>query len=226
MTDAVSLEELGRRLQMDVREVPVELIDPDPDNPNTMDEALYEALSAEIDQGFVQPVLLRPLGDRFRMVDGEHRWRLVRDKGYATIPAVVEDYGEGQAAEDEARIRLLAMNRLRGQFVPIRLAYVLADLAQRIPEEELRRRLGMESGELRDSLRLATFSDDLSDRLREGVEREERAAPTVITFVVGNERDAAAIERVIGATVTEKLDRGAALARICRHYEKTKGKAE
>jgi hypothetical protein len=114
------------------------------------------------------------------------------------------------------------MNRLRGQFVPIRLAYVLADLAQRIPEDELRRRLGMEAGELRDHLRLAEFSDDLGDRLRDGLDREQRQAPTVLTFVVGTQKDAAAIERVISAELTDKVDRGAALAKVCRAYERGK----
>jgi ParB/RepB/Spo0J family partition protein len=188
-----------------------------------MDPALYETLSAEIDRGFVQPVLVSPTDDgRYRMIDGEHRWRLVAEKGYETVPAVIERYEDSQEGRDQARIRLLTMNRLRGQFVPIRLAYVLADLAQRIPEDELRKRLGMEAGELTDHLRLAAFSDDLGDRLREGIDREQRNAPTVLTFVVGSQKDASAIERVIAGEVGDKIDRGQALARVCRSYERAK----
>lgn len=214
-----ALEELNVK----VVSIPVDAIEPQPGNPNEMDEATYESLSAAIDKGFVQPVLLRPLGDeRYRMVDGEHRWRLIAEKGYKTVPAIIEDYGEGQTAEDEARMRLLTMNYLRGQFVPIKLAYMLADLSQRIPEDQLRRRLGMDQGELTDHLRLAQFTDDISDQLREGIERENAAAPTVLTFVVTKPQDAAAIERVIDKMVGDKTDRGQALATICRSYEKAK----
>lgn len=210
-------------LQIELENIPVDLIDPDPDNPNEIDEAMMEALSAEIDRGFVQPILVRPAGDRWKLVDGEHRWRLVTDKGYPTIPAVIDrSFADGQEGEDEAKVKLLTMNRLRGQFVPIKLAYVLADLTKRIPEDQLRKRLGMDAGELRDNLRLANFTDDVGERLRENIEREARDAPAVLTFVCANPQDAAAISRVVDALVGDDVDRGQALAAICRAYEKSK----
>lgn len=209
-----TLEELGGELQLDVEHIPVEAIIPDPDNPNYVDDETMDALEVDIrERGFVQPILVRREGEGYRMIDGEHRWTVVKGLGLSTIPAVItEDDG------DDAKIRLLTMNRLRGQFVPIRLAYLLKDLAERIPEKELRRRLGMEESELRDSLRLANFTDDLGDRLRESAEKEEKEAPVAISFLL-SQRDARVVERVLSAS-NDKGDRGKALLAICRAHEK------
>lgn len=216
-----TVEELREELEIEIEPVAVDLIDPIPDNPNEVDEAKMAALSREIDRGFVQPIVVRPGKDgRWNLVDGEHRWLLVKEKGHASIPAVIDrNYEDGQAGDDEARIRSLTLNELRGQAVPIKMAYVLADLAKRIPEKELRTRLGMDEAQLRDHLRLATFTDDLGDRLREHRDREDREAPKVLAFTC-SQRDAALIERVVEAVAGDTLDSGKALAKICREHEK------
>src|SRR5688572_24410611 len=127
-----------------------------------MDEGLYATLVNDIrEYGFTQPALVRPVGDRYRLIDGEHRWRAVSELGFKSLPSIVIE-----ADDDDAKLRLLTMNRLRGNFVPIKLAYVIADLAKRIPEKELRRRLGMEQGELEDKLRLVGVNDNLGERLK------------------------------------------------------------
>lgn len=216
-----SVEELAAELELDLRAIPVDLIDPDPDNPNEVSDAQMDTLTADIrDHGFTQPVLVREGEDgRFGMIDGEHRWRIVKELGYATVPGVVI-----KADDDEAKIRLLTMNGLRGDFVPIKYAYFLQDLTRRIPEAELRRRLGMEPTEMRDLLRLAEFTDPMAERLREATEREAKDAPVVLKFVV-SKRDQQVIERVIDQLVKGKIDRGTALAKVCREFEKAQREA-
>lgn len=207
-----SLEELTERLDLDVQHIPVEQIAPDPDNPNEMTEAAYAALMGEIrDYGYTQPVLVRSVADgKFQMIDGEHRWRAVCELGFASIPAVVID-----AEADDAKVRLIAMNRLRGEFVPLKLAYVLADLAQRIPEEQLRKRLGMNGAELQDHLRTANLKDALAETLAaDAPQRPEGRNVSVFC----TEDEAAMIEATLDALTTEKGERGAALARICSEW--------
>jgi ParB family chromosome partitioning protein len=200
---------------VEVQLIALDQIDFDPDNPNTLDPSTYETLKQEIQLvGFNQPVLLWETDGRYRMIDGEHRARIVGELGASRIPAVITDAG----SEDEARLRLLTMNKLRGQFIPVRLAMLLADLVQRIPEKELRRRLGMDESELRDNLRLAEFTDDVGDVLREQIAQEAQEAPVTLRFVT-NARDAEVIERVVSSVADGKVDRGQALARICRNYQ-------
>lgn len=216
-----SIEELAEGPRIEIEMLRIADIELDPTNPNELDDAMYEALTREIrDQGFTQPVVVwvKPEGDGqpYRMIDGEHRMRVLADLGAEVVPAVIDKASE---TEDQARLRLLTMNRLRGQFVPIKLALLLKDLSTRIPEKELRKRLGYEPGEFKDTLRLADFTDPVGDRLRVAVEKERKEAPVVLKFIC-NARDAAAIEKAVDALVEGKVDRGQALARICRTFKK------
>lgn len=216
MAEHKSIEELGEKLELQVEDVPVDLIDPTPGNPNVVPEEMMEALATDIrERGFVQPIVIAPEGERYRLIDGEHRWEIVKGMGLPTIPAVLTD-----ETGDEAMIRTLTINRLRGQFVPLQLAHVLSDLGRRIPEGELRRRLGMTQLEYRDMAKLAGFTDDVGEAVRASVEREKLASPTVLTFVVPSERDASAITRAVESLTTDTLNRGQALARICREWSK------
>lgn len=210
-----TLEQLGEQIDLEVEHVPIASIDLDEQNPNEMDDATMDALREEVRRGFLQPIVVRRVGDRYGMVDGEHRMLVVREQGYETIPAVVID-----ADEDEGRIRLLTMNRLRGQMVPIRMAYLLADLATRVGEAELRSRLGMDASEYKDTLRLANFTDDLGEKVKEQVERDAREAPLTLTFVC-NQRDAKTVQKAVEAMKDGKLDNGPALAKICREWTKS-----
>ena len=141
---------------MKIENVPHGEIAPDPSNPNTMPEHLLRALADEIRlRGFVQPLLVREVADdpdgvRYRIVDGEQRWRVLGQLGAETVPCVVEALGE-----DDARVRLLTMNRLRGRFVPLRLAHLLADLSQAVGESETAGRLALSRDELRGYLTTA-----------------------------------------------------------------------
>jgi ParB family chromosome partitioning protein len=212
-----SLEQFAATtLELEVRGVPLEEIDFDPQNPNEMAPALYEQLKADIrDFGFWQPVLVTPVGDRFRMVDGEHRARIVGELGGTVVPAVIADEWDA----DEARTRLITMNRFKGDFVPMRMAELLASLAESAGEASIRQRIGMDDAEMRGMLEMAALETDPGEALADDLERERQAAPVVMRFVV-KQRDSDLIERVVGAAATGKMDRGQALAAVCREWER------
>lgn len=144
---AESIESM-RREAIEVVEIPTARIEPDPANPNAMGEGILEALSKEVrEHGFVQPVVVRPSGDAFVIVDGEHRWRVLSDLGVETVPCVIDD-----RPEDDARLRMVTLNRLRGEFAPEKLAGVLADLSDSIGPETVAEALGMEDDEMAEAL--------------------------------------------------------------------------
>lgn len=152
---------------MEISDLPHGSIEPDPDNPNEMDDETLAALKDDIRRrGFIQPILVRPVGeDRYRLIDGEHRWRVLGELGAETVPCVIEE-----ADDTSAKMRMLTMNRLRGEFVPLRLAHLLSDLANRIEPEEIQKRLGMGRAELADLLDLGGWEPPQTDP-------EERAEP-------------------------------------------------
>lgn len=84
-----------------LRELPVTAIHPNQYQPRTVfeDEAL-EQLTASVEAiGVLQPVLVRPVGDRFELIAGERRWRAAQAAGLATIPAIVRETDDTTSLE-------------------------------------------------------------------------------------------------------------------------------
>ena len=84
----------------ELRELPVELIKPNPNQPRTkFDPEALAGLASSIEaSGVVQPLLVRPLPDgSYELIAGERRWRAAQQAGLAKVPAVVRDSGAGRA---------------------------------------------------------------------------------------------------------------------------------
>src|SRR6185312_654905 len=62
--------------------VPITLIEPNPWNPNAMDDVMYGKEIESIHEfGFVDPLTCRMIGEIRQIIDGEHRWRVAKDHG-------------------------------------------------------------------------------------------------------------------------------------------------
>jgi ParB family transcriptional regulator, chromosome partitioning protein len=91
----------------EVRPIPIALIDPPAFNPRRdFDKAELDHLAESIAQpgiGLLQPVIVRPKGERFELVAGERRFRALKRLKRTTVDATVRDLDDRHAAE----IRLL-----------------------------------------------------------------------------------------------------------------------
>jgi ParB/RepB/Spo0J family partition protein len=125
-----------------VADMPVDAIDPDPDNrPANLDPDFIESIR---ELGVLQPILVRPVpgnGVRWRIVAGERRYRATIHLGLTTIPAVVQDLDDHQAviaqAVENLRRRdltpaeeILAISRCAA------LGITISDLARKIGSSE------------------------------------------------------------------------------------------
>lgn len=166
-----SVESL-RRATLEVVELATDSLEPDDVNPNEIDALKMAALRRDIvEGGFFQPVIVRPVngGKRWKIIDGEHRWRILSEIGEKTTPCVIDD-----ATVDDARLRMLTMNYLRGKPDPVRLARILSGLAKKLGEDELRARLGMDEDEYEAILALEGVGQDVDDALAARLEAEQR----------------------------------------------------
>ena len=79
---AAILPESGRR-RAGLREIPVELIQPNPGSRASASTRLDRGAGASLaDAGIVQPLIVRPLADgRYELIAGERRWRAARQRG-------------------------------------------------------------------------------------------------------------------------------------------------
>ena len=127
---------------VDFRMVDIDDVEPNDYNPNDMEAEFFEAIVQEVKaRGMPQPILCRPnpdKSDKFLIVDGEHRWKGTKIAGRKRIAIVVVPY-----TATEAKVRTLAMNNLRGQNIPIRLARLLIDLNKEYTPAQIRAMTGI-----------------------------------------------------------------------------------
>lgn len=85
----------------DVHELPIDMVSPNPDQPRTdIDQDRVEELADSIRKvGVLQPVIVRPLGEKYQIIAGERRWRASRLAGLENIPVRVLATDEVQSLE-------------------------------------------------------------------------------------------------------------------------------
>jgi ParB family chromosome partitioning protein len=152
----------------DLRELPVELIKPNPNQPRTkIDPEALAGLSSSIEaNGVVQPLLVRPLPDgSYELVAGERRWRAAQAAGLERIPAVVRD----QELAERLQVALIE-NMVREDLNPIDEARACAALVDELglSKEELARRVGRSRPAVSNLIRLLDLPDEAIDLIESG----------------------------------------------------------
>jgi ParB/RepB/Spo0J family partition protein len=89
--------------------IPLSLVDPSPANPRKYfnPDHLKELAASIKEKGVVEPVLLRPRGERYELIAGERRYRAAKMAGLAEIPAIVRDL------DDKAAFELMMIENLQ-----------------------------------------------------------------------------------------------------------------
>ena len=154
----------------DLRELPVDLIVPNPRQPRAaFDEEAVAALATSLkERGMLQPVLVRPRpnGDGHELIAGERRWRAAKLAGLDTIPAVVRD--EGDAASLELA---LIENMAREDLNPVEEARACAALVEELGLT--REAIGLKVGRSRVAVSNLMRLLDLPDEALELLESRE-----------------------------------------------------
>jgi ParB family chromosome partitioning protein len=152
----------------ELRELPVELVKPNPDQPRTkFDPEALAALAASIEtSGIVQPLLVRPLPDgSYELVAGERRWRAAQQAGLDKVPAVVRDQAQAERLQ-----AALIENMVREDLNPVEEARACAALVEELglTKEELARRVGRSRPAVSNLIRLLELPDEALSLLEAG----------------------------------------------------------
>jgi ParB family transcriptional regulator, chromosome partitioning protein len=152
----------------DLRQLPVQLIGPNPRQPRKeFDEESLLALAGSLgDRGVLQPVLVRPAaGGAYELIAGERRWRAAQLAGLETIPALVRDQDDAESLE-----LALIENMAREDLNPIEEARACALLVEELglTREEIGRRVGRSRVAVSNLLRLLDLPDEALDLLARG----------------------------------------------------------
>lgn len=128
--------------------LPLDVLDPHPDNANRMPPELQAKLAAHIRiTGEYPPLIVRShpsAPDRFQILDGHHRAIVLRELGYDHARCEIWN-----ADDDRAALLLLTLNRLHGEDDPKKRGGLLARLNARMDLKELTRLLPDTAKEIR-----------------------------------------------------------------------------
>jgi len=150
-----------------VEQIPVERIRPNPYQPRRQfdPDALAELVESVRQHGIVQPLLVRPEGDGYRLVAGERRWRAAQAAGLATVPAVVREFSDVEMMEIA-----LVENLQREDLNPIEEAQGYRTLSEELglTQEQISQRVGKSRSHIANLMRLLSLPDDLRRLVAEG----------------------------------------------------------
>lgn len=150
-----------------VQELLLDRIDANPDQPRKefSPEKLAELADSIREHGVVQPIIVRPRGDRYEIVAGERRWRAAKLAGLEKIPALAREFTEQKLME----IALIE-NLQRADLNPLEEAEAYRRLIDRhgLTQEDLAKRLGKSRPQISNTLRLLTLDPAVREEVGAG----------------------------------------------------------
>ncbi|MBN2716326.1 MAG: ParB/RepB/Spo0J family partition protein [Deltaproteobacteria bacterium] len=155
---------------------PINRVKPDPDQPrrNFNKEALDDLVVSIREQGIIQPLIVRRVGDNYELIAGERRWRAAQMAGLKEVPLVIKDVTELQAFE-----MALVENIQREDLNPIEEAEAINRLLSEhnYTQAQLSERIGRNRSTISNSLRLLGLPLEVKEMVlnREMTEGHARA---------------------------------------------------
>jgi ParB family chromosome partitioning protein len=164
----LSVSEAGELDGAELRELHVDLVAPNPEQPRKrFDEEALQALADSVkERGVLQPVLVRPRpGGSYELVAGERRWRAAQLAGLETLPALVQQRDDAHSLE-----AALIENMAREDLNPIEAARAVAGLVEELglTREEVGRRVGRSRVAVSNLLRLLDLPDEALALVEDG----------------------------------------------------------
>lgn len=151
----------------DVRELSVDMISPNPEQPRTDldDESIAELADSISKFGLLNPVLVRPHGEGYQIIAGERRWRASRVAGLERIPVCVRASTETESLEmalieNLQRRDLNAIEEARG--------YRKLLTGHQMTQAELADKVSKSRSTITNALRLLDLPEDVQELVYDG----------------------------------------------------------
>ena len=140
------------------RMVPIESVDPNPEQPRQAMGDLSELISSVAEKGIIEPLIVRQKGARYQIVAGERRYHAAVQSGMTELPVVVRDVDDSEMLE-----LALVENIQRKDLTPFEESEALVSLGQRCgyTHEDLAKRLGKSRSSITETLSLSAIPADV-----------------------------------------------------------------
>lgn len=160
------------------------------------DDSLLELAESIKQHGVIQPIIVRKIGDKYELIAGERRYRASAIAGKETIPALVRDIDDKEAA----KIALLE-NLQRKDLTPIEEAKTYQTILKldNITQDELAQNLGKSQSAIANKLRLLNLDEEVQTALLNS-QISERHARSLLS--VDNETQKQLLNKVLNERLT------------------------
>ncbi len=163
-----TLEKENENKENQVSKLKISLIDPKSDQPrkNFDKEALEELADSILQNGLLQPILVREYGEgRYQIIAGERRFRASKIAGLTEIPSIILDRDDKAVAE----IALIE-NLQREDLNPIEEAMAYKALAETygLTQEEVATKVGKSRSAIANTTRLLDLPDEVLTLIASG----------------------------------------------------------
>ncbi len=145
------------------RLVPIELLDPNPNQPRQVMGDLSELMSSVADKGILEPLLVRQIDSRYQIVAGERRYHAAVQVGLREVPVIVKELDDNEVLE-----LALIENIQRKDLTAFEEAEAFHQLATRCgyTHEDMARKLGKSRTSITESLSLNAMPDEVRNLCR------------------------------------------------------------
>src|SRR6516165_5053514 len=149
-------------LQLDI-----DLIEPSPYQPRTRfrEEALNELTRSIQASGIIQPLVVRPIGNRYQLIAGERRWRAAQRAGLEKVSAIIR-----QVPDELALEMTLVENIQREDLNAIEAARAFERLMDefQLTQEAVAERTGKDRATVANAVRLLKLEPAIQNWIEEG----------------------------------------------------------
>jgi ParB family chromosome partitioning protein len=145
------------------RLVPIELLDPNPNQPRQVMGDLSELMASVAEKGIIEPLIVRQRGSRYQIVAGERRYHAAVQVGLREVPVIVREAGDAEVME-----LALVENLQRKDLTAFEEADALHQLGQRCgyTHEDMAQKLGKSRTSITESLTLVNMPDEVRNLCR------------------------------------------------------------
>jgi len=145
-------------------EVDIGEISPNPLQPRMRfnPDSIEELAQSMRDSGVIQPILVVPEGDTYKIIVGERRWRAAQKAGLKKIPVLIRQIPKERQLEIS-----LVENLHREDLNPLEIAHVYQRLIRELDytQEEIASRVGKDRTSVANTLRLLNLPEFVQDYL-------------------------------------------------------------
>src|SRR5689334_15705700 len=148
-------------------QIDIDLIEPSPFQPRTRfrEEALEELARSIKSSGIIQPLVVRPVGNRFQLIAGERRWRAAQRAGLGKVSAIIR-----QVPDELALEMTLVENIQREDLNPIEAARAFERLMEEfdLTQDVVAERTGKDRTTVANAVRLLKLESTIQEWIEEG----------------------------------------------------------